>query len=387
MKEQKLLEIIKSILNRQQSCACHMAPEDWKPVMVLAGRHKLSHLLGFALELFPKEELPDAAVCAEIRKNMLSTAMVSNNQLYAAQQIQQCFEEKGIFNLLLKGISTRELYPDPDMRTMNDVDILCKPSQQNQIRKIMEQLGFTNFQEGRLHDCYDRPPFVHVEMHRQMVAARSPFSGYYQSIWKRCVPKTGCKYTCELSVTDGFVYNLVHLAEHLEEGGIGIRFLVDVYIFDCCEEVDRDSLKAELEKIGLYRLYQNVSCLAKLWFAPMKPQLSEEQAALMKRLEEFVLEGRLFGKPGDGNALAVQKEGRIGFFLKSCFPGYKEMCSMYSWLGKWPILLPWAWLRRGVTSVLFRRKNVRSCFNASRSGDKGRGEQLRKLYREIGYER
>ena len=318
---------------------------------------------------------------------MAVSVVISSNQMHAASQIQDTFEKQGIHNLLLKGCSTRQLYPNPDMRTMNDVDVLYNGQQDKKVHKVMEQLGFQGFQEGRKHDCYDRPPYVRVEMHRQMVAARSPYSKYYRNIWKRCILKEGCNCSYELSATDAFVYNLVHMAEHLEEGGIGIRFVMDVFMFDKCKDVDRDRLKEELETIGLWRLYENVSCLAKMWFAPDMSVADEKQLCLMQQLGDFVLSGRLFGNASDGKALAVQKDGRMGFLIKACFPGYREMCSMYTWLEKWPVLLPWAWFIRGVRSLLFRRGNVKSQFTASRNGDVNRGEQLRELYQKIGYER
>lgn len=387
MESQKLLQLIKCILNRQPVCDCAVSAEDWPGLIVLARQHNVVSMLGSVLTELSAEQMPGDKDKEALRHLLMGTALVSSNQLYALDQIRDAFEKQGIWHLLLKGSTTRYVYPQPDMRHMNDLDILCKPSQQRQVRKIMQQLGYDDFQEGRQHDVYQRKPFIRVEMHREMVAASSPFSRYYRNVWNRCKPAEGYRFSCEMSATDAFVYNLVHLAEHLEEGGIGIRFITDVYMYDNCGTVNREQLREELDKLGLWRLYCNVSCLAACWFSPEPPILSEEQAQLMKRLGGFVLAGGLFGRSGDGSALAVQKEGRVRCFLKACFPCFEEMCSMYPWLRQWPILLPWSWFLRGVRSLLYRRESIKGQLRVSATGDSQRGAELRKLYHDIGYYR
>lgn len=387
MESQKLLQILKCILNEEQGCDCAINAEEWPGLIKQAQRHNIVGILGCVLPLLSEEQMPSDQQKKYLNQLTMGAAMISSNQLYAVEQIRDAFEKQGIWHVQLKGCVTRQLYPQPDMRAMNDLDILCKPSQQKSIRKIMAQLGYEDFQEGRKHDIYRRKPFVRVEMHREMVAARSPFSRYYRDVWSCCRPVQGYQYACQMSATDAFVYNLVHLAGHLEEGGVGIRFITDVYVYDHCAAVDKTLLKKELEKLGLWKLYCNVSCLAECWFSPKPPALSAEQEQLIKRLGDFVLAGGLFGKSGDGNALAVQKEGRVRYFLKACFPGLAEMRSMYSWLERWPILLPWSWFLRGARSLLYRPGSVRGQLRKSINGDTQRGKELRQLYRDIGYDR
>lgn len=387
MENRKLLQLIKCILNRQTSCDCAVTAEEWPKLIRLAQRHSVVGILGSVLPLLSPQQMPSDEALQKLRKLMMTITMIDSNQMYAAGQIREAFEERGIWHVLLKGCTTRELYPQPEMRSMNDLDILCKPNQQKQIRHVMQQLGFDGYQEGRKHDIYNRKPFVCVEMHREMVAARSPFSRYYRDVWNRCKPVEGRSFSCEMTVTDAFVYNMVHLAGHLEEGGIGIRFITDIYVYDHSDKLDKEALKTELDKLGLWQLYCNVSCLANCWFAPEKPSLSPQQEQLMQRLSDFVLGGGLFGKPGDGGALAVQKTGRVGHFFAACFPSYAEMRSVYPWLERWPILLPWSWILRGIRSVLFHRRNIASQLRISTNGDSRRGAELRSLYRDIGYDK
>lgn len=379
MVQEQLIQLLKCILNQLPVCDCKVLPADWERLIALAKRHNVANLLGYAAEL-----ASEPSVKLQLRDLLVRGTVISNGQLHAARQLQQCFEEKGIYHMALKGINTKQYYPQPDMRTMGDLDVLCKPEQQVRIRAAMESLGFTDFQEGRKHDHYKKPPFVGVEIHRELVAADSPYSAYYADIWQRCQPKAGCVYTYEMSVTDGFIYNIIHLAEHLKEGGAGVRFIMDVYVYNHLEELDRTCLQEELTKLGLWELFGNAARLADHWFAVQPPELDEKQQDLLRRFGAFILAGGVFGTKDDEEALGVQKSGRLLFLLRSCFPGYREMRSMFPWLRRWPILLPYSWALRGIRSLIHRRENVKSRFSAYRNADADRGRALRKLYVEIG---
>ena len=385
MDTQKLLLLLKYILNKQPLSECPVVSQDWKDLLAQAKQHNVVSMLGCVLPQLTAAQMPPQKELDSLRRQAMLMALVNSNQLHGLEQMQQAFEAQGIWHMPLKGSTTRHLYPQPEMRTMNDLDILTKPSQQKEIRKIMTALGYADFKEGRKHDIYCKKPYIRIEMHREMVAARSRFSKYYRNVWDRCQPEEGKKYACRMSATDAFVFNLVHLAGHLDEGGVGIRFITDVYVFDRCDAVDKAALQNTLEELGLWELYKNVSCLAQQWFSMDPPVLEQAQAKLMQRLGEFVLSGGLFGTADNSSALAVHNDGRIGHFLKACFPGYEEMRSMYPWLEKWRILLPWSWFLRGTRSLLFRRESIKGQFRTSVSGDVQKGDALHRLYRDIGY--
>lgn len=379
MVQEQLIQLVKCILNQLPVCNRGMEQLDWRKLIALAQRHKVANLLGYAAEL-----AADPSVKAQLRDLLVRGTVVSNAQLYEAEQLQRRFEEKGICHMALKGISTKRYYPQPDMRTMGDLDILCKPEQQAQVKAAMESLGFTDFREARKHDHYRKPPFVHVEIHREMVAADSPYSAYYADIWNRGDLKPGCAYTYRMSATDGLIFALIHLAEHLKEGGAGLRFIMDMYVYNRLEEIDRGYLREELTKLGLWAFFENVAALAECWFGLNPPPLDQDRQAVIQMFGEFILAGGVFGTKEDGDALGVQRNGRLRFLLRSCFPGYREMRSMFPWLGRWPILLPFGWILRAVRSLLYRRENVKGRFAAYKNADADRGRALGELYRKIG---
>lgn len=355
-------------------------PGQWADLLKLAKRHKVANTLACAIPLLPEQGRPDSETARQLEGILFQQTMVSSNQLFAARELQQAFEEKGLYNLALKGIHTKLRYPQDNMRSMGDLDILCKPEQGPQVRQAMEDLGYGGFEEGRKHDHYSRPPYVAVEMHRQLVSVSSRFDSYCNGIWERCVNLPGCQYSFAMPIEDEYLYTLIHMVEHFKQGGVGIRFVLDVYVYDTRVEMDRERLQRELEKLKLLDFYLNIVRLAHFWFDAE----GGEADPLILSLADFVMSGGVYGSKRNAQDLAVSKGGRMRFLLQACFPGYREMQSMFPWLSKCPALLPIAWGVRAFRSLFLRRRNVKSQLDAYASGNVDRGQSLRGFYRDCG---
>lgn len=348
----------------------------WARLLAQAARHKVLPTLAAVLPLLPEKPAPQ--ICRQLEGALMQQMLVGSNQLHAAKQLQEGLESKGLYNMPLKGIRTKLLYPQDYMRSMGDLDLLCKPEQDKAVKTAMEALGYGGHESGRKHDHYRREPYILVEMHREMVAASSPFSRYFKDIWQRAKLLPGCKYSYVMTTEDEYIYNLIHLVEHFRDGGVGLRFVMDVYVYETFAELDREYLREQLKKLHLEEFYGNAVKLAMHWFR------DGEADALTERMARFVLSGGVYGTAETASANSVSKGGRLGFLLRTCFPGFREMCSMYPWLEKLPIALPVTWVMRAVDSLLHRRKNIKSQFDTAARGDASRGKELRAFYRDCG---
>lgn len=378
----QLIEIIKCILNNESVCRTQVT--DWKSIISLAQKHKLINLLALSVDLYPQELKPDADICKYLKRELKIELSRNECQIYSANEMQRCFEEQKIYNLVLKGINTKKRYPESILRSMGDIDILYKYSQQQMIKNAMDALGYINFREGRKHDHYSMPPFVEVELHRELLAADAKYGSYYNDIWSRCHPKAECEYTYEMSLEDEFIYNFIHLIEHFEEGGIGIRFIIDIYVYNHLTNLDSNYVETELKNLGVSEFYKNIVLLSEYWFDTKKTTIDESKKKIIEKLELFILSNGLYGNDNNAKALAVEKGGRTKFILKACFPSYNEMCSMFVWLKKHPLLLPYAWMLRAIRSLLYRKNHVAKQFDTYKNADLNRGKELRSFYHECG---
>lgn len=321
-----------------------------------------------------------ASKAPELQRQFNLLAAQSIAQEYALDELINYFEDHNLYIMPIKGVCTKKRYPESYLRTMNDIDILCLPEQSKDVRQAIQSLGYGSFVEGRKHDSYSMPPYITLEIHRDLVDGDNKFYNYYRDIWKRCKPKAGCRYVYEMSLEDEYIFNFVHLVEHFKEGGIGLRFLVDIYVY---ENVAMDShyLKAELNKLELLDFYRNIRSLALYWFGTDEEKARVVFTPTLQELGDFILSGGLFGSRRNRADLNAGK-GKIISFLHACFPGYASMKSMFPWLH--PVLLPYAWLLRAVRVLIRRKGNVKYVWNAIMKGDSKNGKKLLNFYKSCG---
>ncbi len=380
-----LLDVIKYIMHdRKAEIPIPPKELDWQRTLETARRHSVSNLLFYGIEKLPAEQQPGKAVYQCLEQITLKEIMRSYGQLDAAEELLAEAEREGLYMLAVKGVNTKKYYPESDMRSMGDIDILYRDTQHEQVKTMMKKLGYEGFQEGRKHDHYYRKPYVGVELHRELVSAESEYGAYYSDIWDRVHSRKGCRYIHEMRIEDEYIFVIVHLVEHFKHGGVGIRFLMDIYVYDHLEGMDWDYVEQELVKLKLWEFYRNVSVLAGRWFGEQEQPCSPEQEQLLRKLEEYIIANGTYGLQKHAAALSVEEAGRGRFLLHVLFPSLKSMQTMFPWLKKYPVLLPVGWIWRGIRSILFRRRNIRSQIEVYRNGDLEYGKELRRFYEQCG---
>lgn len=378
-----LLDVIRYILNEQvNEVPLPSSDMDWQGLFSFAKKHSIFNMLYYGVKELPDERKLDKAFFAKLDYDTMHGIAIGVNQEEAEKEIEQAFEQAGIHLLAVKGICTRERYPFPELRTMGDIDLLYRASQTKDMQDVMRNLGYGDGDEGRKHDSFFRPPCINIEMHRELLAADSKYYTYYADIWERVALKEGSQYIHQMSLEDEYIYSLLHLVEHFQNGGIGIRFVMDVYVYNHLGNMNWDYVEAELRKLELFEFYQNISQLAERWFGDRNQQTEDDE--LIQQLEAYILSNGTFGTSRNAAATAVAKGGRTKFLLQTVFPNLENMKTMFPWLSKWPILLPYSWVLRGVRSVLFRGGNVKAQLAKYRQGDPDYGNKLKIFYKECG---
>lgn len=378
MVDYQLISIVKSIFNKDYN---KIDIADWKSLAISARSSGLLPCLAYYYQSLPDEKKPSEEITAFFKKNLIKSTVVGTNQLSSVYEMQQIFEKNKIYNLVVKGAKTKTRYPDEVLRSMGDIDILYKPEQHKEFYNLMmNSLGYEDFQEGRKNDTYTKNKIIVVEAHRQLVSTESEYIDYLNTVWERAIPCQNCKYTYEMTIEDEFIYNIIHLVEHFKQGGVGIRFIMDIWVYNNLD-MNREYLKQELENLGLFDFYVTMSQLADYWFG------NGESTELLEKLGEFICSSGIFGNRENVSAMVVNESGgKLMTFIKSCFPSYKAMASLYTWLEKFPVLLPIAWLIRIFRGITKKKDVMRVQLKNIKNGDNKKGNELREFYKECGLE-
>ena len=284
----------------------------------------------------------------------------SEKQLDAVGKIYTAFDENGIDYLPLKGCNMKHLYPKPELRAMGDADILIRERQLSMVSEVLEKTGFEQEDEMDHHSgwCSDS---LHLEIHRKPFSiSNREFFEYYGDGWK--FAKNAEKHRFVFSPEDEFIYIFTHFAVHCRCGGIGLRHAVDFYVYkNAYKNLDEEYIKKELEKLQLLRLYKNMKNLISAWFD------GEEFSEEAKVLSDFIFSGGDWGSYSNSflslevknrkNA-GEEESSKIKSLIRIIFQPLTLMQVKYIKLQKYPVLLPFYWVKRWFEVLLFRRKNI-----------------------------
>lgn len=339
-------------------------------LFMAAERHMLTSAVAAALASAGIKDAAFAEAEAKaIRKNVLLDS--------ARAEIFARFEAEGIAHMPLKGSVLQLDYPSYGMRQMSDNDILIDACRADDVRRIMESLGYsTEMYDTSAHDIFHKDPVYNFEMHRDLVSetAGPVITGYYAGVWSRLHLREGT--ACEYRFTDEdfYVYITAHAYKHFSHSGTGLRSLLDTYVFlKKHPGLDEGYIAAEAGKLGIADFERTARRLALDLFGEDGPfatavagsagtdgtsgaviGLPPEENDML----EYVIDSGTYGTLAHGIENDVAKHGKLGFFIRKAFLPYRSMCSLYPVLKKAPVLLPFCWVARWVRALFTKPRKV-----------------------------
>ncbi len=282
------------------------------------------------------------------------------------QRLSNFLEEEGIWYMPLKGAILQYLYPSPEMRQMSDCDVLFDKNHQSDIRHWFVKNGY-EVEDYKVchHDKYVKKPFFCFEMHTFPFAyqAGTPWCAYYENIKSRLLLDEGKKYGYHFSNEDFYIYIITHGCRHLANGGTGIRFLLDCYLFLKKNGADLDwqYIKNELATLGIVDFEKKVRCLGQSLFSN-----SEELSLEMLPQEEvdFLNSFAKSGTYGTLNILLNNKlkkhnaSEKIKYLWQRLFPKAEFFKYYYPFYYRHKWLLPIGYLYRIVNRSLMNHDKI-----------------------------
>ncbi len=314
----------------------------------MARKHQISSAVGMALESAGiKEECFTQAIAQAMRKNALLDADRAN--------VLAALEEAGIWYMPLKGAILKDMYPRYGMRQMADNDILFDPDRRADVREIMEKLGFSvKDYEITNHDVYRKKPVSNFEMHVYLINGRSndQLMTYYLNVKDRLLKDEGNRYGYHFTDEDFYLFLVAHDYKHNIQGGIGLRSLLDSYVYltQKQDDLDWDYIQQETKKMGIDGFEALNRSLSMHLFN--EEPLSEQE----KEMYEYILSSGAYGTMFNDTANQFRNKGRFGFFLSRLTLPYDDMLIEYPILKKAPLLYPVIWVWRFIHMFFVSRK-------------------------------
>lgn len=273
---------------------------------------------------------------------------IGERQMRELERVFSSFETNEIDYLPLKGCVMKSLYPQPELRTMGDADVLIRMEQYERIREIIGELGFAEGEETEWHFVWKTDALC-LELHRSLYKP-DPVreTDYFKDAWRYASVREGRRHAMDAENTFAFLF--AHFAEHFTLTGIGCRHVVDLWVYlRNHPEMDEARLREILGKLRLWRFYQNVRRLIAVWF---EDGASDERTEFLSQV--------FFDSGSWGSSInAVLSEGlrdlkqtgsvsgsRLKYIRHRLFPDVRYFQNKYPVLRRHIWLLPAIWLLR-----------------------------------------
>lgn len=386
-KQQEIKLIFRLLKEALDGTAEEIIPEgmDWQWIYEFCCFQKIENLIAYRIEKAEDGIVPDL-ILVKFREAKGLGLMREATQDVSLQEICRNFAENQISMIPLKGSCLKRFYPYPDNRFLTDLDILCSEKQKKQIYELMEKMGYSLYHDGEIHDVFIRKPFMTVEIHWKCSVSNEFLENYFAEIWKYVRLCEEKPYVYEMTWEDFYVYMIAHMEKHLKSSGIGIRMILDLYVFwqKLMPECDRKKIEELLERSGLLKFEQIMYEFINQCF---EKETDLEERALFWHVIENGAQGtighiagnRVLNK-GKSNSDLSKRTLKAMFF--TVIPDLSYMKRACPYLKKYPFLLPFAWIhrivKRGVEAPERCWKILKEMFRKKET------ESMEKVYRESG---
>ena len=134
------------------------------------------------------------------------------------------FEKYGIKNVVSKGYVLKKLYPNEEVRTMGDMDILISEENSKKTDEMLKENGYT-IDNVFVNEIGYAKSGCAIEIHTSLMdddlGNDFDYSSYFKEKSKYALPYRG-EYTYVLKNEDHLIYLLAHIAKHFYNEGCGI---------------------------------------------------------------------------------------------------------------------------------------------------------------------
>jgi hypothetical protein len=345
---------------------------DWKAVYEEAQLHDVHPLLFPVINNLKMVQAPDSALMSEWQRSTLLAGTSQIQHIYQASKILDLMSSAGIPVIILKGLILRDLYPEPELRTMGDADILIHKKDMEKVKALLEKMGYHDDGCSAKHIHFSHENYPIIEVHWTLVDSNKfkTAEWFDTAVWENAVPYTICATpTLVLSKENELLHVCLHMAGHLMSSGFGLRQLCDLVLLieHNKESVNWASFIESIKACGLESFFYALLEICKnLLNLEIPKALQHKASELINPIEELIydiLDGGVFGKTSmdrtSGNLLLHYTRGEkqssmLKIYISLIFPAPKKLANKYAYARKHQYLLPLAWLHR-LVYIIFRK--------------------------------
>ena len=297
-------------------------------------------------------------------------------------EVYKKLSEKNIKILVFKGIIFRNMYNNPDDRISSDEDILIKKEDYEKVKEFFLSEGFEFIDKGEECAYFSKSTGLCIEVSTSLFSHESKAYGHLNKLFEDVFEKS-IKINIDkidiltLSHEQHLIYIVFHNMKHFLTGGFGIRQVADFskYIETYGEYINWEKFWSDLKDLNYDTFALNLIeiSLKYLGFNDDKITYPDNITSFdeLKNSQKYYINSEslindILDAGGFGASTMDRKHTALMTLdavedkkksnrLKAVFPNVNYLKDNYTYLQKYPILLPVAWGQR-ILSYLKKNK-------------------------------
>lgn len=342
---------------------------NWSNLVSLAGEHKVEGVIYSNIKENSSKLNINNSIVEELKTFAFYTAISEVRKISFLDNIFNKFKDANIPVIALKGLVLRNIYPEPDQRSMCDADILVKKEDLKRVTELLKSIEY----ELESEDEHFHLKFIHrmypiIEVHWSLIEGKE----LDNSIWDRTIKSKLLDTEIMTLEYDDFALHLCHhMVHHMNGMGFGLRQIADLVLFT---EKNRDfidwtSFKNKAKEQGIEKFVLIIFALCNRLFNLELPEPLMDRDIIyspnIDLLIEDLLLGGVYGRSNNEKMLAnsivintnqnasnpvVSMIKKINVVLN---PSDETLVGKYSYASKFKILKPFA----GIQQIYHNRFN------------------------------
>ncbi|CUO51749.1 nucleotidyltransferase family protein [Intestinibacter bartlettii] len=297
-------------------------------------------------------------------------------------EVYKKLSEKNIKILVFKGIIFRNMYNNPDDRISSDEDILIKKEDYEKVKEFFLSEGFEFIDKGEECAYFSKSTGLCIEVSTSLFSHESKAYGHLNKLFEDVFEKS-IKINIDkidiltLSHEQHLIYIVFHNMKHFLTGGFGIRQVADFskYIETYGEYINWEKFWSDLKDLNYDTFALNLIEISLKYLGFNNDKItypdnitsfdelknSQKYYINSESLINDILDAGVFGastmdrKHTALMTLDAVEDKKKSNRLKVVFPNVNYLKDNYTYLQKYPILLPVAWGQR-ILSYLKKNK-------------------------------
>lgn len=348
-----LIKIIRAALTESELDASVLSEftDDMLPSLYKdAQRHDVAHIVAKVLDKY--HMISDNKMLEKLRRREFLAIYRVQKSKEQLELISNVFNNEKIPFIVLKGMALGVFYPDENMRTSCDIDILVHESDLERAYSKLIEKGYTLKYKGYHDVSLFSPSDVHLELHFNILENMENIDSVLKDAWDYAVPDSEYRYR----FSDDFLlyYLIAHMLYHFTQGGCGIKSIMDLWIIKHKMGIDINSAKPLLEKANILTFAQEMNLFSDICFS------GNPSSDFHNTLLDYIIKGTVY--ENEKNKLAIKKNkygGALKYIFKRIFLPYELMVNIYPNLQKKAFLLPYYWVKRLVCNIQKGTKEIK----------------------------